>query len=208
MIQGLDKFLPYLPRLELGDALATMADLARARLAVIDEQAGHWERMEICHLTELLGAYHVGRQEYREASEVYDAGRARLEYKDHLSRVEQAEFALRGGQPEKAAALMAEDDAEGGRRSSLDGRTPVLDRANVELQLGQISAALDRLDHECARTRRSLVSGSFASILELRRVQVSILRRVIGAEAVNRLRDSLPLKESPPQLPWFEELPQ
>ena len=180
------QFYPYFERLGIIDSMESIAGYAKARLEQIEPKE-HRDRREICKLSEILALYHTGRGEYQEASDIFDAGREQLEYKHHLSRRDQAEFALRAGNPDKARQLVVEDEAEKDNFGMDDGKTVEL--VNLYIQLGDVGTALDRLDVSCEHHKACLVSGSYGGIFDTRQTQIQILKAVIGDDYVQRTRE-------------------
>lgn len=182
-------FHPYFEKLGLEDSITSVAQYAAARLKTIKPKE-HRDRSEICKLTEILTVYYVGKGEYQRASDIFDAGREHLEYKHHLSRRKQAEFALRAGDTEKAKQLIAQDDAEKDSMAS-DRDEKIFELANLYLQLGNITYALDRLDGYCQRYKQCLVSGSYGSVFDTRRSQIEIMKGAIGKDYLQKVRDHM-----------------
>lgn len=180
---------PYFAKVGLEGSLASIAEYAAARLAALKPK-DHWERQEVCKLTEILAVHYVSQGDYRRASEVFDAGRKHLEYKHHLSRIDQAEYALRAGDPDKARELIAQDDLD---RSALgmEREERAYERASLELQMGDFASALDRLDGHCKRYKASLVSGSYEEVFTARRAEIDIMRGVIGQDYLQKVREHL-----------------
>jgi tetratricopeptide (TPR) repeat protein len=180
---------PYFEKLGIEESMVTVAQYAAARLKTIVPKK-HRDRSEICELSKILAVYYVSRGDYQKASDIFDAGREQLEYKHHLSRSEQAEFALRAGNPDKARELITQDDAEKDSMG-MDRDEKVLELASLELQMGNISGALYRLDGYCDRHKRCLGSGSYSTVFEARRAQVDIMKGAIGKDYVQKVRDHL-----------------
>lgn len=193
-----EKFYPYFEKLGIVENLETITRYSRARIEKLkgmiktpspkEDPKEHWKRSELAKLTEIVGLYNVGRGEYQQASDVFDEGREFLEYKHHLSRREQAEFAIRAGNPAKALELIKEDEKdEHSGSSAFDNKDDELE--NLYLQLGDFDSAFGVLEKQANRFKGSLVSGSFDHLYQIRREQIGILKAAIGDDYVQRLRE-------------------
>ena len=194
--ENFPEFYPYFGR--LGIDFETIARYSKARLESLkglikppaedEKPEEHWKRSELCDLLEILALYHVNKGEFQQASDIFDEGRKYLEYKNHLSMKEQAEFAIRAGNPKKALELIKEEEAERGDGPFHDDeRTDEL--TNLYLQLGDFESALGKLEEECDRFKGCLVSGSYEHLYRIRRTQIEIFKAAIGKDYVQKLRE-------------------
>lgn len=184
--ENLDKFFPYFEKLRLNDQLEKIITYARARLDKVQLSGDKRAWVEIPDLTEIMTSYHVGREEYQEASDIMDKGREKIEYKHHISWREQAEYAIRAENREKALELIKADEAY--KDSSRFNDNKEFELVNLYLQLGEVESALAILDGYCEQYKASLLSGSYGNVFETRRTQIAILKAVIGKDYFHRIR--------------------
>lgn len=178
---------PYFAKLDLTDSLQTVAACAAARLPELDAKKNR-EKNELKTLTEILALCLVDRGEYQKASDIFDAGRARLKYGYQLSRRKQAKMAFYAGNREKVLKLIAYDDKDR-REIGPSAEVKQFELANLELLLGELPRALDRLDKYCARQKRKSFPGNCDSIFEARRSQINIMKGAIGKAYLQKVRD-------------------
>lgn len=190
------EFAPYFKRLGIEENLEEVAKYARARLDNLkksvkppskkEDPKEHWERVEASDLSEILASHYAARGKYQEALNIFNEGED-LPYKNHLSRREHAEFAIRAGNEEKARQLIKGDETEKGLYGRDDDE--IFELVNLHLQLGDVDTALDRLDSYCEIHKRCLVSGTYSSIFETRQTQIAILKAVIGDDCIQKTRE-------------------
>jgi tetratricopeptide (TPR) repeat protein len=185
---------PYFAKLDLTDSLQLVAECAAARLPHLATKKDRYER-ELRTLTEILALYFVDQGEYQKASDIVDAARAQLEYGHNLSRRKQAKMALYAGNLEKVRTLIADDDKDRDE-IGFSGEVKTFELANLELLLGDLARALDRLDNYCAHQKRQSYPNNCDSIFEARRSQIDIMKGAIGKAYLQKVRDHV--KQGPP----------
>lgn len=192
-----NKFKPYFKHPELENNLEKIEEYVQARLENLysivkpktckrESPDEHWKRREVANLTEILAGFYIEREEYGKADELYDKGREKLEYKHHLCFREQAEFAIRTGNPKKAKKLINRSKKEDKHHGPGDNH--IEEFVSLYLQLDDVDSALKVYNDCCKKYKESLVSGSYGHIFDLRQDQISILKSVIGPDYVEQLR--------------------
>jgi len=196
-------FLPYYNKLGMTDNLASVRKYLYSRFEALKKEIKkhtpnekpeeHWKRTEMANVTEILADFHCRESEFRTACDLYDEGRKFLEYKHHLSFLNQAEFAMMSGNYERGLKLIDEDmqrERLGGDHNRLD------DLVNLFLQMGYHNSALKVIDDEVAHFKTHCWSQSNDTLCEYRKMQVEILGPLVGKEYVARLREYVKSKGS------------
>ncbi len=188
-------FLPYYDNLGMADNLASVRKYFYSRFEALKKEIKkhtpnekpeeHWKRTEMSDVTEILADLHCRENEFRTACDLYDEGRKFLEYKHHLSFLNQAEFAIMSGDYERASKLI-DEDMKGDRSVDHDRLDNLV---NLFLQMGYHNNALKVIDDEVAHYKTHCWSQSNNSLCEYRKMQVEILGPLVGRDYVSKLRE-------------------
>lgn len=180
LTDNIAKLSPLFYRVELEESLSQIAEYAEARLEVLSEMDLQKNKycQELKSLMHVLVTYNVAEQRYQEVSgkidQIVELGK-HFDYPPQFSRIKQAEFLLRAGDFQRARELMDGVKIDG---KPFEGDSYHI--ANVYLQLGDVKEALDTIDDHCTSCRK--YQGPHGSVFYARRMQLKILRKVMGGD--------------------------
>ncbi|GAF76501.1 unnamed protein product, partial [marine sediment metagenome] len=197
--QNFEKLRPYFGKVGFCENLEKVIRYAEARFENLKQNPEAAEdSFETRGLARLLITYYVSSKRYNEASDIIETARKIDEHAPfnyEFSRVKQAEYMVKAGNNEKAEEFLREAESDMRDAHGLEAFNRQFDIAALYLQLGKVDKTLEQINEYCDEHKGSLVIGSYSKIHEARRLQIQIMKAVIGNDYAQKIREYSKTKE-------------